>query len=127
MVGLPPADRAQLGGATGARLNADIVISDIGEQQQISAPPDGSYRPIQDLFLTLNDLGVPIPLRLRTSNLEGEAQRNVARLPRPVRDRGAARRPRPATRSCSSRQLTAAPREISTATTAAAMSTCVAG
>jgi hypothetical protein len=61
VVELPPADRAQLGGATGARLNADVVISDIGEQHPISAP-GGSYRPIQDLFLTLNDLGVPIPL-----------------------------------------------------------------
>jgi hypothetical protein len=61
VVELPPVDRAQLGGATGARLNADVVISDIGEQQPISAPR-GSYRPIQDLFLTLNDLGVPVPL-----------------------------------------------------------------
>jgi hypothetical protein len=61
VVDLPPADRAQLGGATGARLIADVVISDIGEQHPISAP-GGSYRPIQDLFLTLNDLGVPIPL-----------------------------------------------------------------
>lgn len=56
-----PADRAQLGGATGARLDADVVISDIGEQQPVSAPK-GDFRPIQDLFLTLNDLGVPIPL-----------------------------------------------------------------
>lgn len=61
VVELPPVDRAQLGGATGARLNADVVISDIGDQQPISAPR-GSYRPIQDLFLTLNDLGVPVPL-----------------------------------------------------------------
>jgi hypothetical protein len=61
VIDLPAAARAQLGGATGARLNADVVISEIGEQQLISAP-GGSYRPIQDLFLTLNDLGVPIPL-----------------------------------------------------------------
>jgi hypothetical protein len=55
-----PSDRARLGGATGTRLNADVVISDIGEQQPVSAPK-GDFRPIQDLFLTLNDLGVPIP------------------------------------------------------------------
>jgi hypothetical protein len=61
VVELPAVDRAQLGGATGARLDADVVISDIGDQQPISAPR-GSYRPIQDLFLTLNDLGVPVPL-----------------------------------------------------------------
>ena len=60
VVELPPVDRAELGGATGARLNADVVISDIGDQQSISAPR-GSYRPIQDLFLTLNDLGIPVP------------------------------------------------------------------
>jgi len=61
VIEFPPVDRAQLGGATGARLNADVVISDIGEQQPVSAPK-GDFRPIQDLFLTLNDLGVPIPL-----------------------------------------------------------------
>jgi hypothetical protein len=61
VIDLPAADRSQLGGATGARLNADLVISEIGEQEPISAP-GGSYRPIQDLLLTLNDLGVPIPL-----------------------------------------------------------------
>jgi hypothetical protein len=58
---LPPEDQAQLGGATGAHLNADVVLSDIGQPQRIS-PPGGSSRPIRDLFLTLRDLGVPIPL-----------------------------------------------------------------
>jgi hypothetical protein len=60
-LGFPPEDQARLGGATGADLNADVVFSDIGETQRISAPK-GSHRPIRDLFLSLNDLGVPIPL-----------------------------------------------------------------
>jgi hypothetical protein len=54
-IGIPAADRAQLYGATGALLDADIVLSDVGEQQQIEAP-SGSLRPIRDLFLTLTDL-----------------------------------------------------------------------
>jgi hypothetical protein len=53
--GVPEADRAQLYGATGALLDADIVLSDVGDRQQIQAP-SGSFRPIRDLFLTLNDL-----------------------------------------------------------------------
>jgi hypothetical protein len=60
-LGVAVADRARLGGATGARLNADVVIGDVGEGEPISAP-GGDFRPIRDLFLTLNDLGVPIPL-----------------------------------------------------------------
>jgi hypothetical protein len=54
-LGIPEADRAQLAGASGAVLRADIVLSDVGEQQEIEAP-SGSLRPIRDLFLTLNDL-----------------------------------------------------------------------
>jgi hypothetical protein len=54
-LGIPAADRAQLAGASGALLRADIVISDVGEQQEIEAP-SGSLSPIRDLFLTLNDL-----------------------------------------------------------------------
>ena len=57
---IPAADRPALGGATGAVLDADLAISDVGEHQTIT-PPGGSVRPIRDLFLTLNDLGVPIP------------------------------------------------------------------
>jgi hypothetical protein len=57
----PPQVRARLGGATGAHLEGDIEISDVGETQRI-ATPRGAYRPIRDLLLTLNDLGVPIPL-----------------------------------------------------------------
>ena len=37
-LGIPAADRAQLAGASGALLRADIVFSDVGEQQEIEAP-----------------------------------------------------------------------------------------
>jgi len=60
VIGLPPADRARLGGATGAVLDANVVIGDVGESERISAP-GGPYEPIRNLFLTLNDLGVPVP------------------------------------------------------------------
>jgi hypothetical protein len=58
-VGIPAADRQRLGGATSAHVDLEIVNSEVGEQQQISIPAGGGYRPIRDLFLTLNDLGVP--------------------------------------------------------------------
>ena len=61
-VGIPVADRAQLGGATSVHLQLEVVNSEIGEQQDISKPAGGGYRPIRDLALSLNDLGVPIPL-----------------------------------------------------------------
>jgi hypothetical protein len=54
-LGVPEADRARLYGATGLLLDADVVLSDVGEQQRIEAP-SGSPRPIRDLFLTLSDL-----------------------------------------------------------------------
>jgi hypothetical protein len=57
----PPEVRARLGGASSGHIEADVEISDVGENQRI-ATPRGQYRPIQDLLLTLNDLGVPIPL-----------------------------------------------------------------
>jgi hypothetical protein len=57
----PPEARARLGGASGAHIEADVEISDVGEAQQVAAPR-GQYRPIRDLLLSLNDLGVPIPL-----------------------------------------------------------------
>jgi hypothetical protein len=59
-IAIPAADRAALGGATGAVLGVEVTISDVGEHQAIT-PPGGPVRPIRDLFLTLNDLGVPIP------------------------------------------------------------------
>lgn len=52
---LSPADSARVAGATAIHLQADVVLSDVGKAQEIS-PPTGSFRPIQDLFLTLNDL-----------------------------------------------------------------------
>jgi hypothetical protein len=58
-VGIPTADRQRLGGASSAHVDLEIVNSEVGEQQQISIPAAGGYRPIRDLFLTLNDLGVP--------------------------------------------------------------------
>jgi hypothetical protein len=61
-VELPPADRALLAGASAVHLHVDVVNSDVGEPQRISIPGGGGYRPIRDLALTLNDLGVPIPL-----------------------------------------------------------------
>jgi hypothetical protein len=61
-LGVPPADRARLGGVTSVHLDLDLIISDVGHPQHISIPGGGGYRPIRDLALTLNDLGVPIPL-----------------------------------------------------------------
>jgi hypothetical protein len=55
MLGLSPADSARLGGATAIHLEADVVNNDVGEPQRIETP-GGSFRPIRDLFLTLNDL-----------------------------------------------------------------------
>jgi hypothetical protein len=54
-MGIPAVDRPSLGGATGALLDTEIVISDLGEPEAISAP-GGPFKPIRDLFLTLNDL-----------------------------------------------------------------------
>jgi hypothetical protein len=62
VLGIRPADQARLGGASSIAIDLDIVISDVGEAQQISVPGGGGFRPIRDLALTLNDLGVPIPL-----------------------------------------------------------------
>jgi hypothetical protein len=62
VIGVPPADQAALRGASSVALNLDLVISDVGQAQEISAPRGGGIRPIRGLALTLNDLGVPIPL-----------------------------------------------------------------
>ena len=61
-LGIPTADQATLRGATSIAFDLDLVISDVGQAQEISAPRGGGIRPIRDLALTLNDLGVPIPL-----------------------------------------------------------------
>jgi len=60
-IAIPPADRPALGGATGAQLSVDLVASDVGRPQRIAAP-SGQFRPITDLLLTLNDLGLRLPL-----------------------------------------------------------------
>ena len=62
VVAIPPADRLRLRGASSIHLSLDLVNSDVGEPQHIPIPAGGGYRPIHDLALTLNDLGVPIPL-----------------------------------------------------------------
>lgn len=54
---LAPADRARLGGASGGRLQADVVLDEINESQTIRIPGGGGYKPISDLLLTLQDLG----------------------------------------------------------------------
>jgi hypothetical protein len=53
---------AVLSGPASAALDLDVVISDVGKPQDISPPAGGGYRPIRDLAITLNDLGVSIPL-----------------------------------------------------------------
>lgn len=62
VLGIPASDRLRLGGATSIALDLGVVISDVGQPQDIPTPAGGGYRPIRDLALTLNDLGVPIPL-----------------------------------------------------------------
>jgi len=62
VLGVPAADQATLGGASSIALDVDLVLSDVGEPQQISIPAGGGFRPIRDLALQLNDLGVSIPL-----------------------------------------------------------------
>jgi hypothetical protein len=59
---IPAADQAIVRGASSIALDLDVVISDVGEPQEISNPAPGGFRPIRDLALTLNDLGVSIPL-----------------------------------------------------------------
>lgn len=60
VAGVPEADRARLAGASAINFTLDLTSSDVGEPQHISAPSGGA-RPIRDLALTLNDLGVSIP------------------------------------------------------------------
>jgi hypothetical protein len=60
VAGVPEADRGRLAGASVINFTLDVTASDVGQPQQISAPGGGA-RPIRDLALTLNDLGVSIP------------------------------------------------------------------
>ena len=61
VIGIPPANQTQLGGASSIALDLDAEISDVGEPQEISIPSGGGFRPIRNLVLTLQDLGVSIP------------------------------------------------------------------
>jgi hypothetical protein len=61
-LGIPAADRAVLHGASSIGFHLDVTLSDVGKPQQISTPHGGGIRPIRDLAVTLNDLGVPVPL-----------------------------------------------------------------
>jgi hypothetical protein len=58
-VTIPPPKRPQLGGAGEIHLSAEVTADDVGESQTIKIPAGGGFRPIRDLFLSLNDLGVP--------------------------------------------------------------------
>ncbi len=62
VLAVPAADQAALRGATSIALSLDLVVSDVGQPQEISVPRGGGIRPIRDLAITLNDLGIPIPL-----------------------------------------------------------------
>jgi hypothetical protein len=62
VLGVPAADQPTLRGVSSIALDLDLVLSDVGKPQEISIPAPGGFRPIRDLALTLNDLGVSIPL-----------------------------------------------------------------
>jgi hypothetical protein len=51
-----PARREALRGATGGNLGLDIVQADVGEQQKITIPEGGGFRPIGRLIESINDL-----------------------------------------------------------------------
>jgi hypothetical protein len=62
VLGVPAADQATLRGATSIALSLHVSISDVGQPQEISVPKSAGIRPIRDLAITLNDLGIPVPL-----------------------------------------------------------------
>jgi hypothetical protein len=51
-----PPRRQALRGATGGSLGLDIVQSDVGEQQEITIPEGGGFKPIGRLIESINDL-----------------------------------------------------------------------
>jgi hypothetical protein len=59
--GIAPADRPKFAGAKGGNLQVDVVLDEINEPQSVHIPGGGGYKPIRDLFLTLNDLGAFAP------------------------------------------------------------------
>jgi hypothetical protein len=59
--GIAPADRPRFGGARGGNLQAEVTLDDINEPQTVHVPGGGGYKPIENLFLTLQDLGAFSP------------------------------------------------------------------
>jgi hypothetical protein len=55
--GIAPADRARFAGARGGNLQMEVVLDEINEPQSVRVPGGGGYKPIRNLFLTLQDLG----------------------------------------------------------------------
>jgi hypothetical protein len=58
-IAVPAAERSLIGGVSHVHLTVDVTASDVGQHQSIAIPGGGGYKPIRDLFLNLNDLGVP--------------------------------------------------------------------
>jgi hypothetical protein len=54
--GIAPADRARLGGASGGSIEVEATLDEINEPQSVDVPGGGGYKPIRNLFLTLQDL-----------------------------------------------------------------------
>lgn len=50
-------DRASVGGASGGRLEAEVVLDDVNEPQSLPERPRGVYKPISDLLSTIGELG----------------------------------------------------------------------
>jgi hypothetical protein len=48
--------RQALRGATGGKLGLDIVLADVGDQQEITIPEGGGFKPIGRLIESINDL-----------------------------------------------------------------------
>jgi hypothetical protein len=42
-------------------LALDLALSEVGEPQQITVPEGGGFKPIDSLFSSLRELGVPVP------------------------------------------------------------------
>jgi len=62
VLSVPAPDQPALHGVTSIDLDLNVAITDVGQPQDIPTPRGAGIRPIRDLALTLNDLGVPVPL-----------------------------------------------------------------
>jgi hypothetical protein len=51
-----PARREALRGTTGGRLGLEIVLAEVGDQQEITIPEGGGFKPIGRLLESINDL-----------------------------------------------------------------------